>query len=326
VDKIGKFQVVREIAGGAEGVVHHCSDPDLGRDVAIKVTQARGFAGREQTEAARQRFVRGAKAAARLRHPNIVIIYDYFQDADAQYIVMELIAGKPLAPGMGADYLPVLRQIASALDYGHAQGVVHRDIKPSNVLVGAGGHVTVTDFGIARIAAEKMTRTNALMGTPEYMAPEQVMSSQVDGKADQFSLAVIAFELLTGRLPFEGETAAAALIAVVQAPCPVAHEVNRSLPPAVSEVLSRALAKDPNRRFATCVEFIAALEQALRRPAPAAVVPGREETRIETVVEPGVTILERIRRAVPSSKLPGDLRVDSAGKLSNGRFARRLRG
>jgi serine/threonine-protein kinase len=203
VTKIGNYEVIDEIGAGGMGVVYRCLDPVIGRHVAVKVIWVQGT--REQTEELRQRFAREAAAAGRLRHRNIVTVYHLGEDGDLQYLVMELIEGQSLDRLRVADCFPILRAIASALDYAHAKGVVHRDIKPSNILVDADGQVTVTDFGIARIATETMTMTGARMGTPAFMAPEQVKSARVDGRADQFSLAVLAFKLLTGQLPFSGD-------------------------------------------------------------------------------------------------------------------------
>jgi formylglycine-generating enzyme required for sulfatase activity len=204
-------------------------------------------------------------------------VFHLGEEGDYQYLVMELVEGQPLAAGGAAAdpsiCLPILRQIASALDYAHAQGVYHRDIKPANILVRAGGTAKITDFGIARIAAQTMTRTGVTMGTPAYMAPEQVMASRVDGRADQFSLAVVAFELLTGRRPFVGPTDQGVLFAIVQGGRPAAHEVNPALPPAVSDVLRRGMAKEPAQRFPSCAEFVSALEAAFAPPPRSAPAP-----------------------------------------------------
>jgi formylglycine-generating enzyme required for sulfatase activity/tRNA A-37 threonylcarbamoyl transferase component Bud32 len=282
VTRIGSFEIVEELGRGAMGVVFRAFDPAIGRPIAIKVIRAQAFATNEEDQEARLRFAHEAAAAGRLSHPNIVTVFHFGEERDYQYLVMELVEGKALNHVGPEKCLPILRQLAGALDYAHTRGVVHRDIKPANVLVGADGQIKLTDFGIARLSSQTITQTGMTMGTPWYMAPEQVMSSRVDGKADQFSLAVIAFELLTGRKPFEGPTSQAVMFAIVQADRPAAHEVNPAMPPAISEVLRRAMAKEPANRFPTCLEFVKALEMGLMPPAPQVPVepaPGPPVTR-----------------------------------------------
>jgi hypothetical protein len=179
----------------------------------------------------------------------------------------------------------VLEQVADALDYAHAMGVVHRDVKPANILVRPDGKAKITDFGIAKIRAQNVTASGAVMGTPEYMAPEQVLAMRVDGKADQFSLAVTAFYLLSGRKPFEAETANALMIQITQAEPLLLHQVNPRVSVAASQVIRRALAKSPLDRFASCREFVAALGAALAadptlvREQPTLVAGGRRKSR-----------------------------------------------
>jgi formylglycine-generating enzyme required for sulfatase activity/tRNA A-37 threonylcarbamoyl transferase component Bud32 len=267
MSKIGNYEIVGELGRGAMGVVFRGFDPAIGRPVAIKVIRPQAFVTNEENQEARLRFAREASAAGRLSHPNIVTVFHLGEERDYQFLVMELVEGKALERAAPAQCLPILRQLAGALDYAHAQGVVHRDVKPANILVRADGQVKLTDFGVARISAQTMTQSGVTMGTPSYMAPEQVMSSRVDGRADQFSLGAIAFELLTGRKPFQGDTSQAVMFAIVQGERPAAHEVNRALPPAISVVLRQAMAKEPGARFATCLDFVTVLEAAMGAPA-----------------------------------------------------------
>jgi serine/threonine-protein kinase len=189
------------------------------------------------------------------------------EEYDYQFLVMELVEGEALKRPPIERCLPILDQLAAALDYAHLHGVIHRDVKPANVLLRTDGQVKLTDFGIARISSQTITQTGVTLGTPSYMAPEQIMASRVDGKADQFSLAVIAFELLTGRKPFEAPTSQAVMFAIVGGDRPAAHEINPSLPPSVSDILRRAMAKDPLSRFPTCSDFIRALDAAFVPPS-----------------------------------------------------------
>jgi tRNA A-37 threonylcarbamoyl transferase component Bud32 len=268
VAKIGNFEIIEELGRGAMGVVFRGFDPAIGRQVAIKVIRAQAFATNEENQGARLRFAREAAAAGRLSHPNIVTVFQFGEEHDYQFLVMEFVAGKALDQSDPRERLPILRQLAGALDYAHAHGVVHRDVKPANVLMQANGQVKLTDFGIARISSQTMTQTGMTLGTPSYMAPEQVMASRVDGKADQFSLAVIAFELLTGRKPFDGPTSQAVMLAILQGERPAAHVVNPALPPFVSEVLRRGMSREPENRFPACVAFVGALEAALQVGVP----------------------------------------------------------
>jgi serine/threonine-protein kinase len=260
--RIGGYEIIDELGRGGMGVVFRAFDPFIGRPVALKVIRSQTGASEEENQMLRLRFTREAAASGKLSHPNIVNIFHAGEERDSQFLVMELIEGKTLDRIMPSGVavppstcLPILRQLASALDYAHANGIFHRDIKPANILVGGDGQVKITDFGIARIAAQTMTSAGTTMGTPSYMAPEQILASRIDGKADQFSLAVVAFEMLTARKPFQASTDHAVMFAIVSGERPLAHEQNPSLPPKASEVLRRGMAREAADRFATCTEF-----------------------------------------------------------------------
>ena len=211
MDRIGRYKIVRELGRGAMGVVYHAIDPNIGRPVAIKTIQLGGRDAAEQ-DRMRERLFREARSAGILSHPGIVTIYDVEQQDALAYIAMEYVDGPTLDHVLSEQAMSstrmfaVLGQTGAALDYAHQKGIVHRDIKPANIMIAADGTAKITDFGIAKItASEQFTMTGSIVGTPHYMSPEQVQGQPVDGRSDQFSLAVIAFEILTGEKPYTGE-------------------------------------------------------------------------------------------------------------------------
>ncbi len=265
--RLGKYEIQAEVGRGGMGAVYKGYDPALDRYVAIKVLAPHLVWEQEFVE----RFLREARAAARLKHANIVTIHDVGQEAGWYYFVMEYLEGPTLTaivqergaipPG---ETLSILRPLADALDYAHQQGLVHRDIKPGNIIVGPTGSVTLTDFGIARAAQEtRLTSTGTIVGTPEYMSPEQAKGSTVNAPSDQYSLAVAAYEMLSGRVPFEAESTLALLHKIVYDPLPPIREINPDLPAGVEAVLKKALAKDPHDRYKKTSAFVEALGRAL---------------------------------------------------------------
>ena len=275
---MGNYEVLESIGRGGMAEVYRGRHKRLGRTVAIKVLPAS-----LATEADfRDRFEREARAIAALKHPNIVQVFDYGDFEGMHYMVMEYIAGKDLACRLRdifrlslSETVQMMEGVASALDYAHGQGLVHRDVKPSNVLLeplGAAGaeageerwRAILTDFGIAKIVAGggKSTKTG-LMGTLDYMAPEQVRASQqIDGRADLYALGVVVYEMLTGRLPFEEESPGQIMLAHLQKPAPDPRTFTPDLPEGAALALLRALAKNPDDRFAHAGDFIAALAES----------------------------------------------------------------
>jgi serine/threonine protein kinase len=213
METIGRYRIIGELGRGAMGVVYHATDPAIGRSVAIKTIRIRDIHDTQQRAKLRERLFREARSAGVLSHPNIVTIYDMDEVDGLAYIAMAYVNGPTLekilasqSPLSGANMLRILRQTASGLDYAHGRGIVHRDIKPANIMTDEDGAVKITDFGIAKITAvSNMTETSTVVGTPNYMSPEQVQGHEIDGRSDQFSLAVIAYEILTGERPFQGE-------------------------------------------------------------------------------------------------------------------------
>jgi serine/threonine protein kinase len=271
--RIGRYVVTGELGRGAMGVVYEAVDPLIGRKVAVKVIHLQAFADAGRAQFLRDRLSREARAAGALSHPGIVTVFDVGHEGDLAFIAMECVDGPSLLQLLGSgpnlpynEALEILRQAAAALDYAHRNGVVHRDIKPANVMLDKGVAVKVADFGIAKIASmERQTLTTLAMGTPSYMSPEQVESLPSDGRSDQFSLAVVAYELLTGRRPFEADSLPALAHMIVYAERPSARAVNPSLPVAVDVVFRRSLARIPSERYPICTEFVMALEKAAKR-------------------------------------------------------------
>src|SRR5690242_20421358 len=237
------------------GVVYLGVDVKLDRPVAIKVLPEH-LAGVPEV---RERFLREARTAAKLSHPNIVPIYRADESEGVVFIVMALVDGESLAERLSArralpprELVPLLRDVAAALDHAHAHGVVHRDVKPENILIERStGRALVTDFGIARLAeAKPLTATGQVLGTVHYMSPEQISGEPVDGRSDLYSLGVVAFRALTGRLPFDNEAASAVLVAHVVKPAPRVRDVMPNAPVALADAIDRCLAKDPAARAA----------------------------------------------------------------------------
>ena len=236
-EQIGPYQIVEELGRVAMVMVFRGVDPGIGRAVAINVIRSQEFSTADENAEARLRFTRETSAAGRLSHPNIVTVYQLGEERGFQYLVMELVPGNSLEKLKGAgtpmkaeQALQILRPIADALDHAHGESVVHRDIKPANILVRPDGRVKITDFGIAHVVSQTLTKIGMTTGTPAYMSPEQIMSSKVDGKADHFSLAVMAYEMLGGRKPFEAEAPHTLMLRIRNYEPEPIHNVNPGLP------------------------------------------------------------------------------------------------
>jgi CHASE2 domain-containing sensor protein/tetratricopeptide (TPR) repeat protein len=267
---LGRYQIEKELGKGAMGVVYLGKDPKIGRVVAIKtMALAQEFEPDELTEV-KERFFREAETAGRLSHPHIVTIYDAGEEHDLCYIAMELLKGGDLVPfTKPGNLLPqdkvvsIVARVAEALGYAHRQGVVHRDVKPANVMYYLDTDaVKVTDFGIARLTDSSKTKTGMVLGTPSYMSPEQLAGKKIEGRSDLFSLAVSLYQLLCGRLPFEGESMAQLMFKISSEPPADILSFNPAVPAALVAFLARALAKNPDQRFQTGEEFAQALRAA----------------------------------------------------------------
>ena len=269
MQQIGRYQILDELGRGAMGIVYKAQDPAIGRTIAIKSIRLQDLTDEAERERLRERLFREAQSAGILSHPGIVTIYDIAEENGLAYIFMEFVNGPPLEKMLRHEQTPdketllsIFRQTAAALDYAHKKGIVHRDIKPANIMIHEDGTAKVTDFGVAKIVSQQMTQAGTIMGTPSYMSPEQVQGSAITGRADQFSLAVIVYEVLTGERPFTAEYLPTLLYKIVREDPMPPQRLNPTLGVAVEVVLRKALSKNPVDRFETCVDFINALAAA----------------------------------------------------------------
>jgi serine/threonine protein kinase len=267
---LGRYQIEAEIGRGAMGVVYRAFDPKIHRTVAIKTISLAGQDDGQEREY-RERFALEARAAGRLSHPGIVTIFDAGEDSETHepYLVMEYVQGKPLSKVLSEanGKLPMnaaiqfAQEIADALDYAHSQGVIHRDIKPANILVTQDGHAKIADFGVARLNQELVTQTGQVVGSPAYMAPEQMLGKSTDARSDLFSLGVILYSMITGFRPFQGNSAQTVCFKVMNIePVPVTS-FQSEVPAALDAIISRAIAKDPGDRYQSGADFSRDLQQ-----------------------------------------------------------------
>jgi serine/threonine protein kinase len=267
---LGRYQVEAEIGRGAMGVVYRAFDPKIDRVVAIK-TISLGAQHPEDERAYRQRFLQEARAAGRLSHPGIVTIFDASEDPETHepYLVMEYVAGEPLSKVLTGENrklplnaaLQFAYEIAEALDYAHSQGVIHRDIKPANILITEDGHPKITDFGVARLNQDVVLQTGQLVGSPAYMAPEQMLGKEADARSDLFSLGVVLYSMITGFRPFQGNSAQTVCFKVMNIePVPVTSFQNE-VPAQLDVIISRAIAKDPDDRYQSGAELARDLQK-----------------------------------------------------------------
>jgi len=291
----GRYQVLEELGSGAMGVVYLCVDPRLARPVAIKVVKESEFMSPEERESYHARFRHEVEAAGRLNHADIVQIYDI----GASYFVMEFLEGKTLAALLKSGAIlsvgqlcSLILRVADAVDYAHRHGIVHRDIKPANIMVLNDGGVKVMDFGVARLESSNLTAVGTVVGSVRYMSPEQMMGEKVDGRADVFSLAAVAYELLTGRAPFPGKTITEVVSRVVHGVHVPPRQVDERLPEGLNAVFARAFAPRPAERYGRSLDFARDLHEAAHRVLQLEITHSGHEsapTRIEvpaTVVKP----------------------------------------
>lgn len=263
----GRYRVLRRLGSGGMADVWLAEDTHLQRQVALKVLHKRFAQDREFVE----RFRREAESAAGLQHPNIVSVYDRGEFEGTYYIAMQYVDGPTLKGLIDAELNPeqavaLIRQVLEAARFAHRHGIVHRDLKPQNVIVDGEGKAIVTDFGIARAGVSEITQTGSVMGTPHYLSPEQAQGFEVTAVSDLYSIGVLLYEALTGRVPFEGESAVAVAMKQVSQTPQRPSSINPRVSPALDAVVMRALEKEPGERFQSADAFIAALDAALREP------------------------------------------------------------
>ena len=253
----GRYELLQELGRGSMGTVYLGRDPKINRRVAIKTLSYAEVDSGDLADV-KARFFREAEAAGKLSHPNIVSIYDVGEEHDMAYIAMELLAGENLAACCRQQtrldvvrVLDIMGQVTGALDYAHSQGVVHRDIKPANIMVLEDGRVKVTDFGIAQVVDAGKTRTGIVLGTPNYMSPEQVAGKKLDGRSDLFSLGIVFYELLTGAKPFKGDSVNTILYAITHNPYVPVSEAATGIPTCCEAIVDKLLAKGVTKRFRT---------------------------------------------------------------------------
>ena len=270
--QVGRYRIHERIGRGGMATVFKAHDPGIGRDVAIKFLHASLC----QEDEYRVRFLSEARAAGGLSHPNIVTVHDVGEIDGRPYMAMELIAGQTLSEVLAEqprlpirDVVVMGIQLARALDYAHARGIVHRDIKPGNIMrVDGTKTVKVTDFGIAHIestGAEQRTRAGDVLGTPQYMSPEQARGERLDGRSDLFSTGIVLYQMLAGERPFKGEGLVALAVQIATVEPPPLERLRPEVPAAVRRIVTRCLAKQPERRFTSGKELADALVQGAHR-------------------------------------------------------------
>ena len=267
MEKIGKYKIIGELGKGAMGIVYKGVDPDINREVAIKLIRFDMVSEDAEKEDAARRFIREAQSAGNLEHPNIVTIYEVGREDNQTFIVMQCVDGESLkqAISAGKKFSPVevvdlMTCLCDALELAHQNKIVHRDIKPGNILLDKQGRPYLVDFGVARMEMSTMTQSGTIVGTPSYMSPEQIQGIRVDARADIFSLGVIIYEMLTGKRPFEGDHITTIVYKIMNEEPTNIREMKRDLPEGFEQVIKKALEKDANKRYQSCKELAADLK------------------------------------------------------------------
>ena len=298
---LGPYRIVEQVGVGGMAIVYRAYQPAMDRNVAVKVPVEFLLEDADF----RARFHGEARTIAQLEHPHVLPVYDFGEDKGLPYLVMRYVDGGTLREYAARGVLPIdqsLRlcaEIAEALAYGHSRGIIHRDVKPANVLVDHEGAALLADFGIATMVAPTVAQTESVaLGTPYYMAPEQVSDKPVDGRTDIYALGVVLYELLTGRRPYEGETPLVVALKHVTDPFPLPRQVNPALPEAAERIIVKAMARDPNDRYQNASDLALDLHRLRfsldrspdvgslpwsNRPAASGAVPADDSTLAETI-------------------------------------------
>ncbi len=269
---VGRYEIIREIGQGAMGVVYEAMDPKIHRRLAIKTIRFSDEFEETKVKEIKNRFFQEAEIAGKLSHPSIVSIYDVGEDYDLTFLAMEFLEGDDLRQYCNKGTLLPLRkvlsvvsEVAMAMDYAHDRGIIHRDVKPGNIMLLKNGKIKVTDFGIAKAISSSQTKSGVVLGTPNYMSPEQVNGQKLDGRSDIFSLGAVFFELLTGQVPFHGKNMTNLLYQITQVRHPSAREINPKVPKVCEQIINKALEKDPDNRFQTGAEFAKYLRATIKK-------------------------------------------------------------
>lgn len=269
MDKIGKYKILGILGKGGMGIVYKAIDPDIEREVAIKTIRFDNFQEGTQKDDLMARFIREARAAGKLSHPNIVTVYDVCREQDLTYIVMQFVEGQSLQAliDSGKRLSPpeidaLMKPVADALDYAHNNGIIHRDIKPANILIDKTNKPFLADFGVARMDTSTMTQSGTAVGTLSYMSPEQIKGQTIDRRADIFALGIILYELLSGKMPFQGDNISTIVYKIVNEQPQRITEINKDIPFGYDLVVQKTLAKNPEDRYQNCRQLIAGLESA----------------------------------------------------------------
>ena len=260
--KLGRYEILEQIGRGAMGIVYKGRDPVLNRLTAIKTIRFSDEFDDDKVDTIKAYFYREAEVVAKLSHPNIVTIYDVGEDLDLTFLAMEYLQGESLEKYAHKDQLlpmkkclDIIGQTCNALEYAHEHNIIHRDIKPANIMLLSDGSIKVTDFGIARATTSTKTRTGIIKGTPYYMSPEQTKGEELSGRSDVFSLGIVFYQLLTGRLPFDGDNMAAIMYQITSVNPTPPTEFNTKISKPILTVLNRALEKDITNRYARAKEM-----------------------------------------------------------------------
>jgi len=311
VSRLGRYELRRILGRGAMGVVYEGLDPTLGRKVAVKTILKTTLLDEETERTYSARFIQEAKAAARLNHPNIVQVYDFGVEDGVAYLVMEFIEGRELRSFFesrekfpAAETVRIMGELLDALDFAHEAGVIHRDVKPANVMLDVQRRTKLADFGVARIQEDgQRTKADTMVGTPAFMSPEQIFGHRIDRRTDIFSAGNILYQLLTGEKPFKGDGAWSVLRAITQDDPARPSTVEPSIPPLFDQIVGKALAKNPDERYASARQFAAELREALGSPIPATSLQQAKAERrtVEAEVE--------FWRSIQNSNDPEEFRV-----------------
>ena len=320
--KFGRFKVIDELGRGAMGVVYRAEDSALGRTVAIKTVALTGSAAERDVHEAR--FLQEARAAGSIGHPSIITIYDVGREGDTAFIAMELLEGRDLREMirdvglMPSQSVAIAAAVAEGLAFAHERGVVHRDVKPGNIMVLPDGRVKIMDFGIARLHEPTVkTQTGVLLGSPQYMSPEQIVGQAFDHRADIFSLGLVLYEMLTGTKPFQGEDIPELTFKVANMPATPPSHIAPDLPPVLDYIIARALKKRADERYASAAELAKDLREAAKEVA-AAESAGLERAVAKTVPDGAPEVASETGMASLPRDEPLELRASPRFDSSEG--------